>query len=291
MADPTAESPLQYLTSVLDKLEQGVVLIDEAGVLIAVNEAMAETLGAPSDVLMSLPSAALVAHVLALTDSASGEPPRLLPEGHGIVCQEFEVVRPSRSVLRWVAQLVDLPTGEGVLVVCTDITAEVDLAAAHERLALTDRLTGLVNRRGGEDSIARELARAQRDSTPLSLVLLDIDHFKRINDVHGHAEGDRVLRDVARVISGAVRRSDLAIRWGGEEFVLVLPGATLEGARITAERLRALIARAVPSADAHPVTVSMGIGVAAAGERAELVLARADARMYVAKRAGRDRVC
>src|SRR5207244_561932 len=109
------------------------------------------------------------------------------------------------------------------------------------RLALSDSLTGLANRRGGELAIQREVALSGRLGTPLSFVSIDIDDFKQWNDHYGHVVGDEALRSVAKMIGTAGRGSDLAIRWGGEEFLLVLPNVTSEGARVVAERLRVQI--------------------------------------------------
>ena len=99
-------------------------------------------------------------------------------------------------------------------------------------------MTALANRRGGEEALAREVARARRTGSPLSLVLFDIDRFKSINDDAGHAVGDRVLRGISEILSASQRGSDLAMRWGGEEFLVLLPDVGLAGARIFAERVR-----------------------------------------------------
>ena len=108
---------------------------------------------------------------------------------------------------------------------------------ALSRLALTDAVTSLANRRGGEEAFAREVSRARRSGSPLSLVLFDIDHFKQINDRAGHAVGDRVLRGISDILSASQRGSDLAMRWGGEEFLVLLPDVGLSGARAFAERV------------------------------------------------------
>lgn len=155
-------------------------------------------------------------------------------------------------------------------------------------LALSDSLTGLANRRGGELAIQREIARAWREGTPLSFVLIDVDDFKRWNDEYGHEAGDDVLCRVARIVGNAVRGSDLAVRWGGEEFLLVLPNVTVKGATVVAERIRV---EAESSAfDQRPLTISAGVAELEPGENVGSVLARADARLSQAKRAGRNRV-
>jgi two-component system, cell cycle response regulator len=160
-------------------------------------------------------------------------------------------------------------------------------------LALRDPLTGLANRRAFEDALARELARASAAGVPLAVVALDIDHFKRVNDAHGHAAGDAVLAAVAARGAAALRAGDLLARVGGEEFAALLPGASLAQARDVAERIRARIAEAPIGAGgaALEITASLGCAALAPDDADEgPLLARADARLYEAKRAGRNRV-
>lgn len=177
------------------------------------------------------------------------------------------------------------------------LAAEVGLVARtlllHERisrLANVDALTGLNNRRHLTERFDHELARADRYGGGLAVVMVDIDHFKSINDQHGHEAGDHVLRDVAHTLRAGVRAIDLVGRWGGEEFVVVLAGTTLEGAKIVAERLRASV-EAMPSPvdGLAGVTCSLGVATRRAEEPRDEVLARADAALYRAKRAGRNR--
>ena len=161
--------------------------------------------------------------------------------------------------------------------------------SALSRLALTDQVTGLANRRGGEEALAREVARTRRGGTSLSLVLFDIDRFKRINDESGHAVGDLVLKGISQILSLSQRGSDLAMRWGGEEFLVLLPEVGLSGARIFAERVRENVQNlAIP--EAGRITVSAGVAELGAEEDPAIALARADANLYRAKAAGRNRV-
>ena len=162
-----------------------------------------------------------------------------------------------------------------------------------ERQALVDELTGLANRRQAERTLDAELTRAARFGTPVSVALVDLDGFKGVNDVYGHQAGDAVLRELASALIAGLRQFDVASRWGGEEFLLVLPGTDADGAARVAERLRAAIAsRAVPTAGGAVLHVTASFGVAAyppAGDREELVAA-ADGALYEAKRAGKNRV-
>jgi diguanylate cyclase (GGDEF)-like protein len=160
-----------------------------------------------------------------------------------------------------------------------------------EQQALVDGLTGIANRRQCEDSLSHEIARAERLGTPLTLVLADLDDFKGINDVHGHAVGDDVLREFAAVLRATVRESDLAGRWGGEEFLLLLPGTDGEGGAHLADRVRmALAERSFLGRDAAVLRVTCSFGVAqhhAGGDEREL-LAAADRALYRAKRRGKN---
>jgi diguanylate cyclase (GGDEF)-like protein len=172
----------------------------------------------------------------------------------------------------------------------------LDNARLHrivERQALIDGLTGLANRRQCEESLAAELARLERFGGALAVVVADLDWFKDVNDRYGHPSGDAVLREFAQLLQETVRDVDLAGRWGGEEFVLILPGTDLGGGAQVAERVRAALAgRIVLSADGSPIPVTASFGVAAtppASTAAEL-FAAADAALYEAKRSGKNRV-
>ena len=131
-----------------------------------------------------------------------------------------------------------------------------------QELALRDGLTGLLNRRYWESCLEREFARHQRYDNPVSLVIFDIDHFKRVNDTYGHQTGDEVIRETARITSQLVRETDFAGRYGGEEFVVLLPGTTLDGAAQFAERLRSTIERQQLDYQGSPLTFTVSLGVA-----------------------------
>lgn len=169
------------------------------------------------------------------------------------------------------------------------------------RSGFTDVLTGWHNRRYLQTRLREELARSRRELTPLTCLMIDVDHFKRINDSHGHLAGDEVLRQVAQRVDGEVRSSDVSARYGGEEFVILLPSTPLEAGQRLAERIRAAVSaesfaiRAAP----EPLAVTVSIGVAehrpAAGEEdlkvaGERLLARADVALYEAKASGRNSV-
>jgi diguanylate cyclase (GGDEF)-like protein len=162
-----------------------------------------------------------------------------------------------------------------------------------ERQALVDGLTGIANRRQCEDALTAEIARAERLGSTLTLVLADLDDFKTVNDAHGHAVGDDVLRKFAAALRSTVRDSDLAGRWGGEEFLLLLPGADATGGALLADRVRAAFSeRSFAGRDGESVNVTCSFGVAQhrPGDDERELFASADRALYRAKRAGKNRV-
>ncbi|MCW5829591.1 MAG: diguanylate cyclase [Deltaproteobacteria bacterium] len=163
-----------------------------------------------------------------------------------------------------------------------------------EQLATTDGLTGLCNHRHFQERITVELERAQRSAQPLSLILLDIDHFKKVNDTYGHPCGDEAIRRLAAVLRNQARQIDLAARYGGEEFVLLLPDTPASGAKAVAERIRNEFQKETfygPGGEAFQATVSLGLAVYPrdAKKKADII-DRADKALYHAKRTGRNRL-
>jgi diguanylate cyclase (GGDEF)-like protein len=162
-----------------------------------------------------------------------------------------------------------------------------------ERQALVDGLTGLANRRQCEETLTDELARVQRFGGSLAVVVADLDWFKDVNDRHGHPAGDTVLRAFAELLQEELRDVDLAGRWGGEEFLMILPGTDLTGGARVAERIRLVFAgRIMLALDGTPIPVTASFGVAASppARTSSELFAAADAAMYQAKRAGKNRV-
>ena len=182
--------------------------------------------------------------------------------------------------------------------VATAIADAMSLAlsniALREKLrtqALRDPLTGLYNRRYMEDVLERYASLADRNQTALSVAMFDLDHFKRLNDEHGHALGDAVLASVAAAVLGAIRPSDIACRYGGEEFVVLFPDCTMDEAASRAEGLRARIERV---SESHGVRVSASFGIAAipdSSSKTSDLFGDADEALYRAKNEGRNRVC
>jgi diguanylate cyclase len=161
--------------------------------------------------------------------------------------------------------------------------------------ALVDSLTELHNRRSFEQTLEQMLASAAENASPCSLLMVDIDHFKRVNDTYGHVFGDKVIRYVAQRISLSIKGRDVAARYGGEEFAILLPDTTAQGASVLAEQIRVSVARgkihrAGATEQIAGVTISIGVAESVAGDTVEELTARADEALYKSKQAGRNRI-
>ncbi len=196
---------------------------------------------------------------------------------------------PDAEVCRRRQQLADIVARQ-ISLALTNLTLREQL----QQQAIRDALTGLYNRRYLDATLPRELQRAERYEHPIAVVMLDIDHFKRFNDTYGHDAGDTLLREVGSFLQAHTRGEDLACRYGGEEFTLVLPGASLEATLLRTETIRAAIQRLAVEHQGQPlarVTASLGVAVFPQhGTSADMLIRAADQALYQAKRTGRDRV-
>jgi two-component system, cell cycle response regulator len=248
-------------------------------------------------------------HVVLLDQGLDGEGPALVRDVAGdpeLLGVAVVLMAPDASVDDVVRALadgaVDVWTG---IDVAPELIARVrvayrsrqllDLALRRysdlEDLAYRDELTELPNRRGAARQIDVLISRARRHGHQLALLLIDADRFKAVNDRHGHAVGDVVLRELAARLRERVRREDVVGRWGGEEFVVALPETTPDGAAAVAESLRSAIAGSPIAADGATLDVTVSIGVAAwTGQELDELVSCADRALYAAKAAGRDRV-
>ncbi len=243
------------------------------------------------------PEALVLAEDLPLIEAASQ---RILSPGVENVPATVRMRRKDGSLV-WMEMnaraIPDPATGEAseIVVVMRDITERKALEEKLANWALSHALTGLANRRGFDQAIAREWEHTQREGSEISLLLLDIDHFKRFNDRHGHQAGDDCLRAIATAVKESVRSTDLAARYGGEEIAIILRPTSTADALLVAEKLRAAIeALRLPQENGW-VTASIGVatGLARHGgtmRMPESLLLAADNALYQAKREGRNRV-
>lgn len=289
--DVTEESSLQtqraLLAQALDGAYEAIAVLDREGRFVFVNEAWER--------LAALPRAALVGRPWTALDAGEDEDARewneLLAESGG--GHRFATVRrpdgSTRLVDRSVAPVGDPVAGEHVVVVAKDVTDRLHQVETLLERADLDALTGALTRGAGERELDRALELADARAEPFALLLVDVDRFKAVNDTHGHAVGDRVLAGVAEALRACVRAGDLVVRWGGEEFLVALPGLDVAVARRVAERVRTEVA-ARDEAGVPAVTASIGLAARRPGEALDALVARADVALYAAKEAGRDRV-
>lgn len=219
----------------------------------------------------------------------------MLLQGVGVVLHREEI----KSVLsaHWVTSLVFL-----VSALCTVVVSLGLILMGKERveernrsLAMRDELTGLINRRSLLEALSQQLAMARRHGQPLALLMIDIDYFKQVNDLHGHLSGDKVLKAMALAIAGRTRAQDLPGRLGGEEFLVILPNTTAQGAVQLAEILRQGIeATDFQSTSGKAITITISIGVCEQGQLSEPqcddMISAADQALYLAKQSGRNRL-
>ncbi|APX92151.1 sensor domain-containing diguanylate cyclase [Halomonas sp. 1513] len=212
---------------------------------------------------------------------------------------EWEVQRKDGEARTILADAVRIHGDDGKprkVTFVVDITArkqlERDLEAMNQRLtylATHDELTGLLNRRAGLDRLSEEMHRSNRYGLDLCIALFDLDHFKQVNDQHGHAVGDDVLQQLSTLVSHQLRESDLVIRLGGEEFLAIMPNVDLGGAEQAMQRVRRALAASPLTQRQLSITLSAGV-VGYHGQTATQLLEQADKALYRAKHAGRDRI-
>lgn len=228
---------------------------------------------------VSVGELSVIDHRPASADVVAAEPSRLLAVDEGAF---WRLVRASHHF------------AANLLVLMAQRMRDTNSTAHRlDRASTVDGLTGLRNRRWLEEHLGRIVGREQRDGRPVSIAMVDIDHFKAFNDTHGHVAGDAALVAVAETIVRQIRPLDFAARYGGEELVLIFPATPMGGAVIATERVRRAVAtHALPLPDGGEASVTFSAGVAevAPGEGAQAAVARADQALYRAKQAGRNRV-
>ncbi len=280
------------LGDMLDLLPAGLLIHQEMGIVFA-NQEAARILGQSGDALVGR-------HFLDFVEETGIDDQRdaflrclrqreLVRSQDGVTVStdgRRTCVQVSMSPLPWDG----LPV---IYVLINDVTALKESEERLRRLSITDPLTGVSNRRHFVEAAEQELARARRHGWPVTLLMLDLDHFKSINDTHGHAVGDEALRTFTAAGRALLRENDLLGRTGGEEFAILLPETDIAGARMVAERIRRRTAELAVPAGGETVrfTVSIGVACCAAGTRdVDAMLSSADEALYRAKAAGRNRV-
>ncbi|GAA5166303.1 GGDEF domain-containing protein [Viridibacterium curvum] len=237
--------------------------------------------------------------IVILSDSVSRNHVRLERRGPDLFLQDLQSTNgtyannePQRINVRCLIPGDQIRIGDTVLKFLAGSDIEAQYHAAVNRMAITDGLTGLSNRMRLDTLLAEEVLRARRYNRALSVMMLDVDHFKRINDTHGHLIGDAVLRQIATALRQRLRPSDEIGRFGGEEFCAVLPETPLDKASLIAESLRELVQSQPFLVDetAIHLTVSIGISTLADNMQAEDLYRLADEALYRAKNAGRNRI-
>jgi len=271
------------LTTIIYSAREAIIVTDSSGDIVLVNPAAMELLGKSQERLVAEGFLHLLDQPAMMEQWLNGPDPQGV--AHTVVYKEHVLSVHASRITNTLGKLV------GSAALLRDITEEKRLEEELRRLSNTDGLTALFNRRHLDESLQSELERARRYHLPLSVLMFDIDHFKKFNDTYGHDQGDRVLQAVATTLRGALRNQDYPCRYGGEEFAAILPNTAKAGAYSLAERLRKDIERM--SVDGLKVTISIGVAEYPdhdVTEQARLIEA-ADAAMYEAKRSGRNRVC
>ena len=272
----------EKLTTIIEAAREAIVVTDANDEVVLINSAATDLLGKTQEEVRELGFLNLLGDVSLMK--------RLL-EGKGTNGHSETVTYGSRKLLVSAASIDD---GErhliGSAALIRDVTDEHQMMDELKRISITDALTDVFNRRYIDATMIKEFDRCKRTGKPLSVLLLDIDFFKKFNDTHGHDQGDRVLQAVGAAMKRVIRQYDLPCRYGGEEFVMILPETNAAGAVIVGERLRLAIEAMV--VDNLKVTISLGAATAPDLDltRPEQLLEAADAALYKAKQGGRNRL-
>jgi len=294
---------LAMLRAVVDSVPDLIYVKDRKSHFLLANQGTADIMGAPalSDLLGKSDFDYYDSEIAA---GFYQDEQRIMATGQPLVSQDEHIEGPNGRLRHFLTTKVPLRNGDGEIIgiigVGRDITAmketEGELKRARENLhyrATHDSLTALLNREAILDMLDRELARGQRERTAISILLADLDHYKNVNDLHGHPVGDQVLREVAHRFVRAVRAYDLVGRYGGEEFLLILGGCSATEAMARADQLRQSIEASPVATSCGAIPITISIGVLPAQEWAyppvEDVLREVDVALYAAKAEGRNR--
>jgi diguanylate cyclase (GGDEF)-like protein/PAS domain S-box-containing protein len=277
------ESEQDKLTTIILSSREGIVVTDGNGTVVMTNPAVHEFLGKTHDQIVTegflnlFDDPELIIDHLERTVGAEGEADLHNYNDRTLSLYAATIMSEDGNVI-----------GSAALI--RDITEQKRLENELRKLSTTDGLTGLANRRFMDESLTEELDRTRRYELEMSVLMFDVDHFKKFNDEYGHDQGDRVLQTLADVMRSTVRDVDLPCRYGGEEFLIILPNTPVDGALLVAERLRESVANTI--IDGLHVTISIGVATypLIKADSADELVEAADAALYEAKRSGRNRV-
>ena len=283
------------LVRVLESINSGVMVENENSEIILVNRAFLEMFGIDMSVndflsVSSDAAARMEKSLFADEDYFTGRLDFVLAARETVLNEEC-VLKDGRVFERDYYPVFNEDMYFGHAWIYRDISDRKDLENRLFELAVTDELTKAYNRRRFHEELDRNIEMARRFGTALSVVMIDLDHFKSVNDRFGHEAGDEVIASVADSVLSGKRRIDIFGRWGGEEFLLLLPGAEIDAAAGLAEKLRAKISSLSYRLCPEPVTASLGVAQFRDTEEDNYFIKRVDDALYRAKNEGRDRVC
>ena len=271
------------LLSIVHTNQEGVVCADESGIIVLVNPAACRILKEDEDAIIGQP-----------LENCFGQPDLVdhwFSDSH-IDSSEHQIELGKRTLRVYANNITSAQNKHiGRSLRFEDITEELEIRHRLQQLSVIDSLTGLYNRRYFDANIETEIKRSQKDGNSLSMLMMDIDHFKMVNDTHGHDIGDKVLIDLAKLIKQSVRLNDIASRFGGEEFSILLPETSMESALKLAERIRS----SVETESLGGIQITTSIGVSCLDQTAQFtadeLMKLADTELYRAKKSGRNQVC
>jgi diguanylate cyclase (GGDEF)-like protein/PAS domain S-box-containing protein len=284
------EEEIKKLSTVLEQIDDAVMITDKKGIMTYVNEAFCNHTGYKKEELLGNTPRIFKSNQQTsqdyknlwktILDGKVYQETLVNKKKNGDLYFEIKTITPLRDNNEAIIGFVS--TGK-------DVTQEMLAHQEMERKATIDKLTGIYNHHKFEEQLPLEMQRSQRYSQPLSLILIDIDHFKSVNDVHGHDVGDEVLKHLVKIVQENIRKFDVFARWGGEGFLVLSPSTDLESVKMLAEKLRLAVEHANFPKVSH-ITISQGIGMFVGEETFDDVFKRVDQGLYYAKEHGRNQV-
>lgn len=284
------------MKSLVEGISEGIIAVDSKGKVFAVNPSAEKMFGYTSKEFIGMQIEELIPERLRKVHESHRE--RFMKK---MVSREMGEGKNLTALDKWGKKFpvevglnkIDYHKEKSVVAIITDITKRLQAEELLKKAAMTDSLTELYNRRAFNELLSFHENKSAYEKDSYSIIMGDIDHFKSINDNYGHDAGDNVLKSLAKIIQKSIRRNDVAARWGGEEFIILVPETSAEGGVIFAEKFRKEIENTYIETGSDKINVTMSLGVAQKkqGKTAEEVIKEADKNMYTAKQSGRNRVC